>query len=110
MFVVLLFCCFVVVKSVGVVKSVVRHSHVFQLAPGAFGQTAVVLALHIVVQHPLWFVHWYLVHDRVAMVRVAQAKDPVGVLVQGFPLGVRKGLAGCVMTVHVRDAVRNVGD
>ena len=77
------------VELVGVAKSVVCHSHVLQLAPGTFGQAAVILALHIVVQHPLWFVHWYLVHDRVAMVRVAQAKDPVGVLVQGFTLDSR---------------------
>ena len=80
---------FVVVELVGVAKSVVCHSHVLQLAPGAFGQAAVVLALHIVVQHPLWFVHWHLIHDRVAMPRVAKTKDPVGVLVQGFPLDSR---------------------
>ena len=53
----LLVCCFVVVELIGVAKSVVCHSHVLQLAPGAFRQTTVVLALHIVVHHPLWLVH-----------------------------------------------------
>ena len=77
LFVVLLF---VVVELIGVAKSVVSHSHVLQLSSGALGQTAVMLALHIVMQHPLWLVHWYLIHDRVAMLRVVQTKDPVGVL------------------------------
>ena len=43
----------VVVELVGVAKSVVRHSHVLQLAPGVFRQAAVCFALYIIVQYPL---------------------------------------------------------
>ena len=60
----------VTVELVGVTKSVVCHSHVLQLAPGAFRQAAVFLALHVIVQHPLWFIHWYLVHHCFTVRRV----------------------------------------